>query len=285
MGLLDQTPTPVDRPERFKKYGQRQLRDIEICTKLIKDTEGMDINDLVKKHKKGINSIPISDSKKKSVFNDLKREERETMKLMMNEIDILEKTRSNINNLKNTLKRIHSDIKKGFDDDVNINMSFVSKKSKGIPYIKCRVWWDGGSDGTGGQREVQIGSIPKIIDTFNGHIENKEDGFPKKKLSEDLKELSWDKFKEDIKLMKLLRMISKPLFKQYLIKRLLSRRTLGYRIRTKDSVGVSKHFDSGLLGSQINHLDQVEIDNIIKQEKQHGDSEWYKRLLNKKKSK
>jgi hypothetical protein len=283
MGFIDQTPTPVDRPERFETYGQREKRDIEIGRKLLRETDSIDIYD--KKYRDGLSKIGITQKKKESLFNKLKREERNTMKCLMEEIDKLEKIKSNIKHLKNSLRRINTDIKKGFDDDVNINMSFVSKPSKGIPYIKCRVWWDGGSDGKGGQREVQVGHISSIIDIINSYIERKDEGFPKRKLSEDLKELSWEEFKENRKLMKLLRVISKPIFKGYLLGKLSSRRTLGYRIRTKDMSGVSKYYDGQLLNGKQHHLDQTEIDTIIKKQTEHEDLEWYKTLMKNKKYK
>ena len=275
---VDRTYSTELSSQRFKKYGQRQLKTIEEGSKVLKETEGMDIKEIVKKHKEGINQVDITTRSKISLFNKLKREERETMSLLMGEIDKLENTKSNIRNLKKTLYRIHMDIRRGYDDDVHISMSFVCKKSKGIPYIKCRVWWDGVSEGTGGQREVQVGSIPKIIDTFNEHIGNKEEGFPKRKLSDDLKELSWDEFKENKKLMKLLRMISKPLFRKYLISKLLSRRTLGYRIRTKDSVGVSKHLDTSLIVKEVNHLTKEEKIQFLKDQEEHKQTKWYKTL-------
>ena len=72
------------------------------------------------------------------------------------------------------------------------------------------------------------------------------------------------------------------MFKSYLINKLHSKRTLGYRIRTKDTTGVSKIYDGKLLnGVDKSHLDQREIEDILsKQKVVHGDSPWYKEIMN-----
>ena len=76
-------------------------------------------------------------------------------------------------------------------------------------------------------------------------------------------------------------MICKPLIKTYLVNKLQSRRTLGYRIRTKDMSGVSKHYDGKTLsGDDINHkLDKGEIEDIVKKYgKTLNDTSWYKNI-------
>ena len=206
---------------KSKKLGKNELKLYEEMEKLRRETGGIDITD--KKHRKLLQSIGISDLKKQRLFDKLKRYERQMMSELMEQINILEKTKDNIRNLKSVIHRIHNDIHKGFSDSVSTKMSFVYKKTKNSFYIKCRFWWDGGTDGKGGQREVQVGSIPSVIDSFNSNIDNGVEGYPKRKLSDNLKTISWDDFKEDKKLMKLLRMYCKPLIRSYLVNKLQSR--------------------------------------------------------------
>ena len=81
--------------------------------------------------------------------------------------------------------------------------------------------------------------------------------------------------------MKLLRMYCKPLIRTYLVNKLQSRRTLGYRIRTKDTTGVSRYYDGKTLsGGDVNHkLDKQEMDGIInKYGKTLNDTSWYKNV-------
>ena len=264
---------------KTKKTGKNQQKIYEEMEKLRRETSGIDITD--KKHRKLLQSIGISDLKKQRLFDKLKRYERRMMVELMEQLNLFEKTRHNIRNLRSVIRRIHNDIQKGFTDSVSTKMSFVHKKQKNSYYIKCRFWWDGGTDGKGGQREVQVGSIPSVIDIFNSKIVNDVEGFPKRELSDNLKTISWDEFKENKKLMKLLRTHCKPLIKSYLITKLQSRRTLGYRIRTKDISGVSRYYDGKTINnSDINHeYDKKEIDGIIKKYgKNLSDTSWYKEI-------
>ena len=262
-----------------KKLGSREQKLWNEMEELRRETSGIDIHD--KHNQRHFKDIDITDIKKQNLFDRLKREERKMMSELLDQIESLEKTKDNIRNIKTSIHRIHSDIKKGFSDSVTTKMSFVYKKTKNSYYIKSRFWWDGGTDGKGGQREIQVGSIPSIIDTFNMKIDSGEEGYPKRKLSDDYKSISWDEFKEDDKLMKLLRMYCKPLIKSYLVTKLQSRRTLGYRIRTKDMTGVHRHYDGKTLsGDDINHkLDKEEIEGIIKTYgKTLNDTSWYKNI-------
>lgn len=280
MSMSEQSRTTEIINPRVKptKLGSREEKIWDEMELLRKETSGVNLQD--PNHRKLFKSIGITDTKKQNLFDRLKREERKIMSDLMEQIDIVEKTKDNIRNLKSSIHRIHSDIQKGFTDSVTTSMSFVYKKTKNSFYVKCRFWWDGGTDGKGGQREIQVGSIPSIIDTFNMKIGSGEEGFPKTKLSDKFKTTSWVDFKDNKTLMKLLKMICKPIIKSYLINKLQSRRTLGYRIRTKDMTGVSRHYDGKTLSGDVNHkLDKDEINDIVKKYgKTLNDTSWYKNI-------
>tara|TARA_R100000005_G_C4969513_1_gene182999 strand:- start:179 stop:1015 length:837 start_codon:yes stop_codon:yes gene_type:complete len=266
----------ISRPSKFSKMGQRQQKVYDEMMKQRKETDSLDLTDI--KSKNLFRNIPISQSKKQSLFDKLKRYERKLMSELMDEIELLESTRRNIKNLRTSIKRIHEDIKKGFSE-VSHSMSFVHKRQKNSYYIKCRFWWDGGTDGKKGQREVSVCSIPDVIDEFNMNIENENEGFPKRKLSDKLKDISWDEFKQNTKLMRLLRIVSKPRVRSYIVNKLQTRRTLGYRIRTKNMTGTHRLTDTGYITSNDVEFTDEEIKQIkLRYGKKLNDTDWYREI-------
>jgi len=236
------------------EYGE--LVDLEKDSlKFGKDIRSVDMKKLSK-------SIPLSQSKIESIYKKLKLEERKVMKDLLNEVDLMEKHKQNVRELKKTILRIQSYIKWGFDEvDLPINFDCVYrgsggkkvKKGKGgNEYIRGRVHWDGGVDGKGGNREVLgLGRITKLVDEINESIRNGVQGFPKDELSDKLsdkyKSMSWSEIEKNQNLMKLLRLLGKKKFREQLLKHFLSRRTLGMRIRTKDMKGIHRLIDKNSL--------------------------------------
>ena len=92
--------------ERMKKYGQRQRKIFKEMWEYERESDGIDIQ----KSKELFKSMGISDSKKKNLFDKLKRYERKMMDELLEQVDILEKTKRNIKELKNSIHRIHNDI-------------------------------------------------------------------------------------------------------------------------------------------------------------------------------
>jgi len=272
------------------EYGE--LVDLEKDSlKFGKDIRSVDMKKLSK-------SIPLSQSKIESIYKKLKLEERKVMKDLLNEVDLMEKHKQNVRELKKTILRIQSYIKWGFDEvDLPINFDCVYrgsggkkvKKGKGgNEYIRGRVHWDGGVDGKGGNREVLgLGRITKLVDEINESIRNGVQGFPKDELSDKLsdkyKSMSWSEIEKNQNLMKLLRLLGKKKFREQLLKHFLSRRTLGMRIRTKDMKGIHRLIDkNSLMGkTKPNHMDYEFLDKLIEDEKQNSsESFWYKNVLN-----
>jgi len=187
----------------------------------------------------------------------------------MKEVEKMETHKKNINELKKTLRRIHDYIKWGYDDitrNVNVDCKIRDiRNGKGKEYIRGRINWDGGYENrTKSLREIS---------GFGGR--------PKKELKDEYKSKCWDEIKDDKKVMGLIQKLGKVKFRNQLFNQFLSRRTLGMRIRTKDMMGYSKHYDKTTLSSKIkpNHIDLVEMDEIIKNYKEkEGDTFWYKNV-------
>jgi hypothetical protein len=256
-------------------------------------SEGLDITD--EKMKNISKTIPLKQSQIEKTYKKLKLEERKVMKDLLNEVELMEKHKQNVNELKKTILRIQSYIKWGFDEvDLPINLDCVvrggggKKVKKGNEYIRGRVHWDGGVDGKGGLREINdLGRISKLVDNINECIRNGVEGFPKDELSDKLsdkyKSMSWSEIEKNRNLMKLLRLLSKNKFRNQLHKQFLSRRTLGMRIRTKDMKGVHRVYDKNtlMLKNKPNHIHYDDLDKLIEREKENSSEKfWYKNVSN-----
>jgi len=256
-------------------------------------SEGLDITD--EKMKSISKTIPLKQSQIEKIYKKLKLEERKVMKDLLNEVELMEKHKQNVNELKKTILRIQSYIKWGFDEvDLPINLDCVvrggggKKVKKGNEYIRGRVHWDGGVDGKGGLREINdLGRISKLVDNINECIRNGVEGFPKDELSDKLsdkyKSMSWSEIEKNRNLMKLLRLLSKNKFRNQLHQQFLSRRTLGMRIRTKDMKGVHRVYDKNtlMLKHKPNHIHYDDLDKLIEREKENSSEKfWYKNVSN-----
>ena len=114
--------------------------------------------------------------------------------------------------LESELRTLRADIEIAFGTR-EINVSLLHKRAGGASYIKGRCWWHGK------QREVQIGSIPAVLDQINTMIRQGEYG--------DLKivengNLSWGELKSDEALVEAVKDIGRARLRKYIIKKLLS---------------------------------------------------------------
>ncbi len=114
--------------------------------------------------------------------------------------------------LESELRTLRSDIDVAFGTK-EINVSLLHKRAGGASYIKGRCWWHGK------QREVQIGSIPSLLDRINNMIRQGERC--------DLKivengDLSWDDLKSNEALIKAVKNIGRARLRKYIINKLLS---------------------------------------------------------------
>jgi len=263
---------------RFSQIRDREenQRKIEEYWKGNKQLDDYDISKI------DFSNIGYKPSKLNTLFKSLKREERSMMDELMNEIDVLENSKNNIRELKKSLRSLQLDIMRGYDDpNINIEIQIDCVMKKGNEYIRGRVYWDG-EDGRG-RREIHFGSISKVIDKINEYIDKGVDGFPKRKYSDKIRSLDWNGIKDNDKILFCIRRIGKDKFRYILFKTLLSRRTLGYRIRTKNMKGKVTILDKVTLSSlnpkdKYNHLDVKQVDDILKKNVEDNDTKWYQNI-------
>jgi len=269
--------------DRMKKDSSYSLKEQKLWKQMMKDRKETDsLIDNQKPHL--FRNVEYKSSKLNSLFKKLKMEERKMMKELMDELEILEQTKDNIKLLKKSIRTLHLDIKRGYDDiKITIPVQIDCKVKKGIEYIRGRVYWDGDSSGKKESRhEMYFGNIKKLFTTINEYIDDGVDGFPKRKYSDKYFQLSWDDIKDNKKILSLIQRIGRDKFRNILFRNLLSRRTLGYRIRTKNMNGKVKYVDRNLLGSSSlkpNHFDVHKIDqDILKKFEDEKDSKWYRNV-------
>ncbi len=127
---------------------------------------------------------------------------------------LAEKHRLEAKALESELKTLQSDLEIAFGAR-EITVSLLHKRAGGASYIKGRCWWHGK------QREVQIGSIPAVLDRINTMIRQGEYGDLKIVVDSDL---SWGELKSDEALVGAVKDIGRARLRKYIIKNLLPER-------------------------------------------------------------
>ena len=156
--------------------------------------------------------------------------------------------------LESELKILQSDLEVAFGTK-EFKVSLLHKRVGAASYIKGRCWWHGK------QREVQIGSIPAVLDRINHMISQGECG--------DLKivengDLSWEELRSNEALIEAVKDIGRARLRKYIIKKLLSEH-LDLDSDHEVPGSIPDEYDSGLDVSS--HLDAIEVNT----------NEWYVR--------
>ena len=125
---------------------------------------------------------------------------------------LAEKHQLEAKELESELKILQSDLEVAFGTK-GFKVSLLHKRVGAASYIKGRCWWHSK------QREVQIGSIPAVLNRINTMIRQGEYG--------DLKimengDLSWGELKSDEALVEAVKDVGRARLRKYIIKKLLS---------------------------------------------------------------
>ena len=125
--------------------------------------------------------------------------------------EIIKSTLAKRNEIKLQIKRNSESIQKSFHPS-NEKISLLYKKIGDAFYIKARFYWEGK------QREVQVGSIPIVLEIINTMISNK--------LLEELKpvqakKLTWNEIKKKSNLISGIKKIASLKSQEYILRRLM----------------------------------------------------------------
>ena len=145
------------------------------------------------------------------LFMALQKDAERLIRKQTRQEEIIKSSISKRNEIKLQIKRNSESIQKSFHPS-NEKISLLYKKMGDIFYIKARFYWEGK------QREVQVGSIPSVIEIINKMISNK--------LLEGLKpvrakKLTWNEIKKRSNLMGGIRKIASIKAQEYILRKLM----------------------------------------------------------------
>lgn len=133
-------------------------------------------------------------------------------KKLKHNLRLAEKHQIRANTLEKELKILKSDVEVALGTK-EFKVSLLHKRVGVASYIKGRCWW------RGKQREVQIGSIPSVLDRINHMIEKGECGDLELLENSDL---SWQELKSDEALIKVVKDMGRARLRKYILKKLFS---------------------------------------------------------------
>jgi hypothetical protein len=116
-----------------------------------------------------------------------------------------------IKNLKSELKYCEESLQKAFYPSTK-NISLIYKNIGNHYYIKARIYWQGL------QREVQVGSIPIVLDIIKKMLDQ---GYLQDILVPKTGNMTWNQFKNKASLIDAAKVIASLKFQEYIIRKLL----------------------------------------------------------------
>ena len=145
------------------------------------------------------------------LFMALQKDSERLIRKQDRQEEIIKSSISKRNEIKLQIKRNSESIQKSFHPS-NEKISLLYKKMGDIFYIKARFYWEGK------QREVQVGSIPIVLEIINTMISNK--------LLEGLKpvkakKLTWNEIKKRSHLMNGIKKIASLKSQEYILRKLI----------------------------------------------------------------
>ena len=131
------------------------------------------------------------------------------------EKSVVKSSLGRIKNLKSELKYCEGTIQKCFHPSTE-NIALQYKNIGNNYYIKARFYWKGQ------QREVQVGSIPTVLDIIQKMMDQ---GHLKGIVMPKTAQITWEKFKKNTKLIEATKEISTLKFQEYIIRKLSGNET------------------------------------------------------------
>ena len=124
--------------------------------------------------------------------------------------DIVTSSLNQIKNLKSELKYCEETLQKAFQPSTE-NISLIYKNISNNFYIKARFYWQGE------QREVQVGSIPIVLDMIQRMLGQK---YLQNIIVQKAGQMTWEQFKNKANLVKATKEIAALKFQEYIIRKL-----------------------------------------------------------------
>ena len=145
------------------------------------------------------------------LYQSLQRDNNRLKKKQAHQEEILKANITERNKINSQIKRNSESVQKSFYPSTN-KISLLYKKQSAFYYVKARFYW------VGKQREVQVGSIPNVIEIINTMIVKKL--LPSVKIIK-VKKLTWEQINKRPILINAIKEIASLKAQEYILRRLI----------------------------------------------------------------
>jgi len=196
------------------------------------------------------------------LFMALQKDSERLLRKQTRQEEIIKSSISKQYEIKRQIKRNSESIQKSFHPS-NEKISLLYKKMGDVFYIKARFYWEGK------QREVQVGSIPTVLEIINTLISNK--------LLEGLKpvrakKLTWNEIKKRSNLMNGIKKIASLKSQEYILRKLMLNKS--NIIGSKDIATIEEDEASEIARDTSQNPENYKSETVEVAELEEGDN-WY----------
>ena len=198
------------------------------------------------------------------LFMALQKDAERLIRKQTRQEEIIKSSISKRNEIKLQIKRNSESIQKSFHPS-NEKISLLYKKMGDVFYIKARFYWEGK------QREVQVGSIPIVLEIINTMISNK---LLKGLKPVRAKKLTWNEIKKRSNLMNGIKKIASLKSQEYILRKLMFNKL--NIIGSKDISTIDKDETPEISRDNSQNPENYKSETVEVTEVEDGDN-WYDR--------
>ena len=198
------------------------------------------------------------------LFMALQKDAERLIRKQTRQEEIIKSSISKRNEIKLQIKRNSESIQKSFHPS-NEKISLLYKKMGDVFYIKARFYWEGK------QREVQVGSIPTVLEIINTMISNK---LLKGLKPVRAKKLTWNEIKKRSHLMNGIKKMASLKSQEYILRKLMFNKL--HIIGSKDISTIDKDETPEITRDNSQNPENYKSETVEVTEVEDGDN-WYDR--------
>ena len=203
-------------------------------------------------------------SELEKLFMALQKDAERLIRKQTRQEEIIKSSISKRNEIKLQIKRNSESIQKSFHPS-NEKISLLYKKMGDVFYIKARFYWEGK------QREVQVGSIPIVLEIINTMISNKLlEGLKSVKA----KKLTWNEINKRSDLISGIKKIASLKSQEYILRKLMFNKL--NIIGSKDISTIDKDETPGISRDNSQNPENYKSETVEVTGLEDGDN-WYDR--------
>ncbi len=215
-------------------------------------------NEIIEKNQLIKGRLNFNKADLEKLYRALEKDNNRLKKKQARQEEIIKANITERNNINSQIKRNSESVQKSFYPSTN-KISLLYKKQREFYYVKARFYWGGK------QREVQVGSIPNVIEIINTMIINKL--LPSVKIIKVIK-LTWEQINKRPILLDAIKEIASLKAQEYILRRLMH-----------DKLNVVNETDENIrLDTEgIKHIDAKHKHVYEEEDDSEEGIEWYKK--------